>query len=60
MAAEFALGPCLRQHAWSGELIDNYTATIYVYCNNGREEIVGVSVKFNQAMRQRFPKHHHA
>ena len=28
-------------------------------CNNG-EEIVGVSVRLNQAIRQRFPKLHHA
>ena len=34
MAAGFAPGP--YKATWSGELSDKYTATIYVYCNNGR------------------------
>ena len=34
MAAGFAPGP--YKTTWSGELSDNYTATVYVYCNNGR------------------------
>ena len=33
LAAGFAPGP---KAAWSGELSDDYTATVYVYCNNGR------------------------
>ena len=44
---------------WSEELSDNYTATIYFYCNNGRRNC-GYYMRLNQAMRQRFPKHRHA
>ena len=45
---------------WSGKLSDNYTATISISTATIEEEIVGVSVRLNHAMRQRFPKHRHA
>ena len=42
---------------WSGELSENYNATIYVTME---EEIMGISVRLNQTMRQRFPQYRHA
>ena len=45
---------------WSGELSDNYTVTISMSITTMEEEIVGVSIRLNQAMRQRFPKNRHA
>ena len=46
---------------WSGELSDNYAATICVYFQLSmsiatmEEEIMGVSVRLNQAIRLQFP-----
>ena len=60
------------QLGWSGEISDNYAATICVCCNylfllqlsmctaTMEEEIVGVSVRLYHAIRQQFPKHRHS
>ena len=52
---------------WPGELSNNYAATTYLCLlqlsmsiATMEEEIVGVSVRLNQAIRQQFPKHRHS
>ena len=46
---------------WSGELrSDNYTLQLSMSVATMKEKIVDVSVRLNQAMRQQFPRHHHA
>ena len=48
-----ATGLCrVVKATWSGELSDNYTATISMSTATTEEEIVGVSVRLNHAMRQ--------
>ena len=43
---------------WSGELSDNYsTLQLSMSIATMEEEVVGVSVRLNQAMRQRFLMH---
>ena len=63
----------ILQLGHESELSDNHVATILaticVYCNyiyiyisiaTMEEEIVGVSVRLNQAIRQQCPKHRHS
>ena len=42
---------------WSGELSDNYSTLQLSMSIATMEEVVGVSVRLNQAMRQRFLMH---
>ena len=48
----------LRQHGQENKVI--ITLQLSMSIATMEEEIVGVSVRLNQAMRQRFPKHRHA
>ena len=61
-----SMGSCRTDPStWSRELSDNYAATICLLqlsmsIATMEEEIVGVSVRLNQAIRRQFPKHRHS